>query len=80
VARSDQEILARVFNQVSTLRFIRSLSAGTAGSPATIIDCPRKHSSKMRAEHRLEAYATLAFRTVEQPLRAIPGAIAVHPR
>jgi hypothetical protein len=30
-------------------------------------------------EHRLEAYATLVFRTVERSLRAIPGATAVHP-
>jgi hypothetical protein len=31
-------------------------------------------------EHRLEAYATLVFRTVERSLRAIPVAIAVNPR
>ena len=35
-------------------------------------------NSTVRTEHRLEAYATLAFRTVERSPRAIPGAIAVH--
>ena len=39
-----------------------------------------KTSSMVRTEHRLEAYATLAFRTVERSPRAIPGALAVHPR
>jgi hypothetical protein len=38
-----------------------------------------KPRSMLRTEHRLEAYATLAFRTVGRSLRAIPGAIAVHP-
>jgi hypothetical protein len=31
-------------------------------------------------EHRLEAYATLVFRTVERSLKAILVAIAVNPR
>jgi hypothetical protein len=31
-----------------------------------------------RTEHRLEAYAPLAFRTVERSPIAIPKAIAVH--
>jgi hypothetical protein len=34
----------------------------------------------VRTEHRLEAYATLAFRTVERCLGTIPGALAVHPK
>jgi predicted dithiol-disulfide oxidoreductase (DUF899 family) len=36
-----------------------------------------KHRS-LRTEHRLEAYATMVFRTAERSLRAILGAIAVH--
>ena len=31
-------------------------------------------------EHRLEAYATLVFRTIERSLRTILEAIAVSPR
>jgi hypothetical protein len=33
-----------------------------------------------RAEQRLEAYATLAFRNIERSHRAIPAAMAVHPK
>ena len=35
-------------------------------------------SLNVRTKHRLEAYAPLAFRTVERSPRAIPGPIAVH--
>jgi hypothetical protein len=31
-------------------------------------------------EHRLEAYATFVFRTVERSLRAILQAVTVHPQ
>jgi hypothetical protein len=33
----------------------------------------------METEHRLEAYATLAFRTAERSVKTIPEALAVHP-
>jgi hypothetical protein len=40
---------------------------------------PKEHSPGFTLGlHRLEAYATLAFWTVERSPRAIPGAIAVH--
>jgi hypothetical protein len=32
----------------------------------------------VRTEHRLEAYATLAFPTVERSPKVTPGAVAVH--
>ena len=37
-----------------------------------------KRRSVVRTEHRLEGYATLAFRTVERFPGAIPGDIAVN--
>jgi hypothetical protein len=37
-----------------------------------------KSRTMVRTEHRLEAYATLAFRTVERRPRAILGGAAVH--
>jgi hypothetical protein len=39
-----------------------------------------KTSLDRAKEHRQDAYATLASRTVERSLRAIPGALAVHLR
>ena len=39
-------------------------AGGNLRSPATIIDCPAKHRSTVRTEHRLEAYATLHRRVV----------------
>jgi hypothetical protein len=50
------------------LGFIHN-SGGTADSWKTSLGAK---------EHRLEAYATLVFRTAERFLRAILGAIAVH--
>ncbi len=38
---------------------------------------PTGHCPEGATEHRLEAYAPLAFQTVERSPRAIPGAIAV---
>jgi hypothetical protein len=61
---------AQGFNLVSTLGFIHNLE-GTADNWKTSLGAK---------EHRLEAYATLVFRTVERSLRAIPVAIAVNPR
>ena len=38
-----------------------------------------KYCPMARLKHRQDAYATLAYRTVERSPRAIPGALAVHP-
>jgi hypothetical protein len=57
-----------VVPRVETLGFIHNLE-GTADNWKTSLGAK---------EHRLEAYATLIFRTVERFLRSIPEAISVN--